>query len=82
MKIWDRGRLAEFGIDIRGGWIHCRAGNLAVWIENNFDVYDKPFLDSKGRRRAGLTRMGRVAAYLSCFCEACIRAMLPWPFNW
>jgi hypothetical protein len=39
-KIWDsrRGRLAEFGLDLRGGKLHVLAGKLAIFIDNHFKV--------------------------------------------
>jgi hypothetical protein len=80
--MWDRGRLREFGIDLRGGWLHSIAGKLSLWIDENCTTLEKPWVDEKGRRRAGHTRLGRISSYLSCFCEPCWRNFLPWPLNW
>lgn len=82
MRIWDRGRFAELGIDIRGGRLHRVAGRIAIWIDNHCDTLEEVKVGVDGKRRARMTRMGRVGAALSCFCEACIRSLLPWPLNW
>ena len=82
MRIWDRGRFAEVGFDIRGGKLHSLAGKFSIWIGEHFQTMGKPWTDDKGRRRASLTLAGRMQVALDCFCEACIRSFLPWPFGW
>lgn len=77
-RLWDsrRGRLAEFGFDIRGGWLHVQAGRLSRWLA----AFPKPEPgDGPSHPRK---RRQRVIARLDCFCEACIREFLPWPFSW
>ena len=75
MKLWDHnyGRLAEFGIDIRGGRLHRLLGHLAIWLE--LSAHTDGVAMKAGWRSRAVRR-------LSCACEACLREFLPWPFSW
>lgn len=79
MRVWDRGRLAEFGIDLRGTWLHVK---LNEWLHE--DVPEPPRKKRKDMTPEDLAHWKRYLrmAQLSCFCEPCWREFLPWPFNW
>jgi hypothetical protein len=80
MRLWDRGRVGEFGFDIRGGRLH----RLAEWLFRK-DVPQPPFkkLRDMSSEELAMHRRSRRQACLSCFCEPCVRELFfPWPFNW
>lgn len=80
MRLWDRGRLGEFGIDLRGSWVH----RLACWLFLRELPYS-PRRKQWHRQTPAERRMAileRRMARLNCFCEACWREFLPWPFSW
>lgn len=79
MRVWDRGRLAEFGIDIRGGHLH----RLLCWLFYK-DVKFPPRVPRSewtAEHQAQYRKAARAAA-VSCGCEPCLRGFLPWPFSW
>jgi len=82
MKIWDsrRGRLAEFGFDLRGTWVHKLAWKLFRYRNNPVPPHKKHSSMTKADLKAW--RKFHHNCALDCFCEPCVRKFLPWPLSW
>lgn len=79
MKIWDRGRLPEFGFDLRGTWIHSKACD---WFYREVPSPPRKKRSEMTAEDLAVRRRYIRMASLSCFCEPCWRSFLPWPFSW
>lgn len=79
MKVWDRGRLAEFGIDLRGTWLHRK---MCGWFWEYAEFPPRKKRSEWTPEHLAQCKRARRMAQLSCFCEPCWREFLPWPFSW
>lgn len=76
---WDRGRLVEFGLDLRGTWLHRK---LVKWFWHETPHPERKQLWRMADDELKAKRLERRMAALSCGCEACWRSFFPWPFSW